>query len=255
MTDTTRWQNKKVVIFDLDGTLAESKQPLDSEMAELLEKLLTHHMVAVISGGSFEQFSKQFLSSLSLSAEKLHNLILLPTSGAALYRYENNAWKEIYRHVIAPEDAGHIIQVLEEACAQFGFALKTEFGKTIENRGSQITLSPLGQQAPVEAKKDWDPDQMKRIAVVASIATQIPNFKITIGGMTSIDITENGIDKAYGIQEIGKHLALDIEAMLFVGDALYPGGNDEPAKKTGIDCVSVKDVAETKSLIREITAS
>jgi len=58
------FKDKSLIIFDLDGTLAESKQPMDSEMTELLARLLEKKKVAVISGGSFEQFKKQFLPEL-----------------------------------------------------------------------------------------------------------------------------------------------------------------------------------------------
>ena len=49
---------KKLVIFDLDGTLAESKSPVDAEMAELLRGLLAVAKVAIISGGDWPQFEK-----------------------------------------------------------------------------------------------------------------------------------------------------------------------------------------------------
>ena len=32
---------KKLIIFDLDGTLAKSKSPIDKEMSDLLKELVT----------------------------------------------------------------------------------------------------------------------------------------------------------------------------------------------------------------------
>ena len=71
---------KKLIVFDLDGTLAESKSSLDSEMSGLLHDLLAVVKVAVISGGDWPQFEKQFVSSLPHD-ERLLNLSLLRLSG------------------------------------------------------------------------------------------------------------------------------------------------------------------------------
>ena len=69
---------KKLIVFDLDGTLAESKSSLDAEMSTLLSALLGIVKVAVISGGNWPQFEKQVLSNLP-GDECLKNLSLLPT--------------------------------------------------------------------------------------------------------------------------------------------------------------------------------
>jgi hydroxymethylpyrimidine pyrophosphatase-like HAD family hydrolase len=47
---------KKLIVFDLDGTLAESKSSLDTEMSTLLHNLIRIVKVAVISGGDWPQF-------------------------------------------------------------------------------------------------------------------------------------------------------------------------------------------------------
>ena len=60
----------KLVIFDLDGTLAESKQPITSEMAHLLARLLEHKKVAVISGGALPQFLSQIVAQLPRDAQR-----------------------------------------------------------------------------------------------------------------------------------------------------------------------------------------
>ena len=84
-----------LIIFDLDQTLAESKQPLTRDMAALVADLLARTRVAVASGGAFEQFKKQVVERLPTGAS-VNNLSLLPTSGASLYAYENGDWKQIY---------------------------------------------------------------------------------------------------------------------------------------------------------------
>ena len=68
---------KRLIVFDLDGTLAESKSPLDAEMATLLGQLLAAVPVAIISGGDWPQFATQLLTGLARDAPTA-NLSLLP---------------------------------------------------------------------------------------------------------------------------------------------------------------------------------
>jgi hydroxymethylpyrimidine pyrophosphatase-like HAD family hydrolase len=85
---------KKLIVFDLDGTLAESKSPLDTEMSSLLHDLLGIIKVAVISGGDWEQFEKQLLSNFPHD-ERLKNLSILPTCGTKFFKY-SGGWEKIY---------------------------------------------------------------------------------------------------------------------------------------------------------------
>ena len=243
---------KKLIVFDLDGTLAESKLPLDPEMATLFGQLLDVVQVAIISGGGWPQFEKQALSNLPQTA-RLRNLSLLPTCGTKFYRYDGG-WKELYSEDFLPPQKKKIIDALNEAVETAGFRAEKHWGDLIEDRGSQITFSALGQEAPLAEKKKWDSDFAKRKRIKGILEVMIPEYSIQLGGSTSIDITKPGIDKGYGIKKLHDILGIDIEAMLFVGDALFPGGNDYPAKAAGVDSIEVRDPNETKRVIEAIIA-
>jgi phosphomannomutase len=47
---------------------------------------------------------------------------------------------------------------LQKAIGLSDFKPEMVWGELIEDRGSQITFSAIGQQAPLEEKKRWDPD-------------------------------------------------------------------------------------------------
>jgi phosphomannomutase len=243
---------KKLVVFDLDGTLAESKASIDPEMAQLLGKLLATAKAAVISGGDWPQFEKQVLSHLGNDA-KLENLSILPTCGTKFYKYEN-IWKKDYSEDFTAEQKKKIIDSLNKAIDQSGFKVEKTWGETIEDRGSQITYSALGQKAPLEEKKKWDPDFAKRKKVKVILDPMLADFSVRLGGSTSIDITKPGIDKAYGIRKLRDLLGIAIDDMIFIGDALFPGGNDYPAKEAGVVSIRVRDPEETKRVIEAIIA-
>ncbi len=247
------YANKEVIIFDLDGTLAISKSPIDPDMSNLLGELLEKRKVIIISGGHLKQFDKQVLKHLDFPDEKYQNFFIMPGSGSSMYRFEGRKEQKIYADLLSQEDKGKIYQAFYYALEKVPFNLPDfPYGERIEDRDVEITFSALGQEAPVKEKEGWDPNRKKREILIRFLQEKIPEFEIHMGGMTSVDVTKKGIDKAYGIRKASEELKIPIEKMLFVGDALYKDGNDEPAKKTGIDCIEVKDVDGTKKLIHEI---
>jgi phosphomannomutase len=243
---------KKLIVFDLDGTLAESKSALDPEMSGLLHDLLGIVRVAVISGGDWPQFEKQVVSKLPHD-KRLEKLSLLPTCGTKFYQYSGD-WKKLYEEDFTADERQKIISSLNKAIAVEGFKAEKLWGEQIEDRGSQITFSALGQQAPLEDKDKWDPDYTKRKRMKAILDTFIPEFSVRIGGSTSIDVTKPGIDKAYGIGKLRDLLHVPLKEMIYIGDALFVGGNDYPAEQAGVDCIPVKGPEETKRVIQTIIA-
>ena len=243
---------KRLIVFDLDGTLADSKSPVDREALTLLHELLGIVKVAVISGGDWPQFKKQLLSDLP-SDECLSNLFLLPTCGTKFFLFDG-VWKKLYSEDFLPMEKTRIMKSLEDAVGCSGFKVENPWGETTEDRGSQISFSALGQRAPLEEKAKWDPTFIKRKQIKAALEISIPEFSIRMGGTTSIDITKAGIDKAYGIRKLRDILGIPLQEMMFVGDALFAGGNDYPVAEAGVDSIAVGGPAETKPVIQAIVA-
>jgi phosphomannomutase len=243
---------KQLIVFDLDGTLAPSKSALDDEMAADLHRLLEVVKVAIISGGDFPQFQKQVLAHLP-SGTDLNNLAILPTDGTKFFQY-NGSWNKLYSEDLSDAQKQKIEESLEKAVSETGFQPKESWGERIEDRGTQITYSALGQQAPLTAKQTWDPDFAKRKQIKAVLDPMLPEFNVSLGGATSIDVTPPGIDKAYGIRKLRDILHIPIANMLFIGDAIFPGGNDYPAMQAGADSIRVRDPEETKRVIEAIVA-
>jgi phosphomannomutase len=243
---------KKLIVFDLDGTLAESKSPIDEEMVKILNALIDVVKVAIISGGDWPQFEKQVLSHLT-NKSSFKNLSILPTCGTKFYQYKSG-WKKLYAEDFTSEEKKKIVSSLTNAVEEQGFKPEKTWGEQIEDRGSQITYSALGQEAPLKEKKEWDPGFAKRKKIQAALSKTIPEFSVNLGGTTSVDITKPGIDKAYGIKKLREILNIKKKEMIFIGDAIFPGGNDYPAKAAGVVSVCIKDPNETKRVIQGIIA-
>jgi HAD superfamily hydrolase (TIGR01484 family) len=243
---------KKLVVFDLDGTLAESKSSLNPEMAILLHQLLETVKVAIISGGDWPQFEKQLLTHLPQD-ETLQDLSLLPTCGTKFFAYKG-AWKKIYSEDFTSDEKSTIVLALRQAVEGAGCKPEKTWGEAIEDRGSQITYSALGQLAPLPQKLHWDPHYTKRSKIKSLLDIALPSYSVRMGGATSIDVTRPGIDKAYGIRKLRDVLGIPLAQMIFVGDALFPGGNDYPAEQAGVIAIPVRGPEDTRRVIQAILA-
>jgi len=245
---------KKIIIFDLDGTLAESKSNIDNEMSELLGYLLESKLVAVVSGGSYHQFEDQLLSNLKVEKYLLRRLHLFPTN-ATQYHSHNAKWRLVYWELLPRERVHQIREAFTLVTKDFDILWKGSYGEIIEDRGSQVTFSALGQKAPLSLKRLWDPKGCKRHVIVARLQKLLPDLSISIGGTTSIDVTRKGLDKRYCIVKITKLLGLHIREMLFIGDALFEGGNDFSIKAAGVECITTLGIEQTKEIIGSLVKS
>lgn len=245
---------KKVITFDLDGTLAESKSRVTESMADVLSQLLHKFHVCVISGGKLEQFEKQFLAYLSAEAAQLEQLHLMPTCGTRYHTYDaqSGKWAQVYAEDFTDNQKRKIIDALNKGIDALGFREERLWGDLIEDRGSQITFSALGQEAPVAEKEQWDPDGTKKQQLRGYVVKLLPEFEVRSGGTTSIDVTKLGIDKAHGMRKLMEILGIDKDEILFIGDALHEGGNDYPVKAMGIDSLSVNSWRDTLLAVKAI---
>ncbi len=247
---------KKVIAFDLDETLTETRSPMSDEMSDLLGQLLKRFHVCVISGGSFEQFKIQLLSNLKVSQTDLEKLHLMPTCGTRYYSYnsDKSGWQEVYAEDFSKQEKETIIKALETGIDEAGFRIKNPRGALIEDRGSQVTYSALGQDALPAEKKAWDTTGEKKLKIRDIVAQKIPDFEVRAGGTTSIDVTKQGIDKAYGMKKLIEILMITKEDILFIGDRIFEGGNDYPVKLMGIDTVPVNGFEHTPWVVRGVLA-
>jgi len=229
---------KNNIIFDLDGTLTESRSEITQRMIDALADLcLAGKQIAITSGASLEQMCKQ-IPFLMSDRWPFH---VLPQSGNEYYYEGEKIWENMLSAGETQEIYRHIAQIQDE------YEPLTEFRK--DHRGSQIAYSLLGHDADKKQKKEFDPDGSRRRELLGEYPLKSRNIEVRIGGTTCLDYTKKGRNKGYYVKELARHNGWDLEECVYLGDALFKGGNDESV--LGIcDCIEVESPRETIEMIK-----
>lgn len=241
----------RVLAFDLDNTLACSRQPMSEAMAARIAALSTVVDLAIVTGGRYELVVSQILSMLGDDAD-LSRLHLMPTSGTRYYRWDGAAWVCVYARELSEDDKRLAFDSLRRHAEEQGAWASQVWGARFEDRGSQLTFSALGQQAPLDAKEQWDPDDTRKRRLAAAVAADLPHLLVRPGGYTSIDVSAPGTDKAYAVRELAAMLGTTTDRIVFVGDRMSPGGNDYPAAQAGAIALRVSGPDDTLRLCDEL---
>ena len=211
-----------------------------------------------MSGASMVQFESQLLPALPDTAQ-FENLYLFPTNAAECFVYRGGRWIPKYDKAFNAFEKRRIMQAIKEATEETGLDHIPErrggWGEQAEDREAQITFSALGQKAPIEEKEKWDPKGEKRAPMRAALMRRLPDFEIRTNATTSVDITQKGVNKAYGIRQLVAVTGVSVSEMLYVGDALNEGGNDAIVIETGVRTHEVFGPEETAALIKSILHS
>jgi phosphomannomutase len=243
----------KALAFDLDDTLAASKAAISPETAAMLGDLLSEYDVCVISGGTYSQFVNQVIGRLTDTSHwsRLH---LMPTSGSSHYVWTGRQWTQAYAEVLSADERVKVFAAFEQCARDLGLWEAEVWGERIEDRGSQITFSALGQRAPLDPKRAWDGDGRKRARLRDALQPLFPELEVRSGGSTSVDVTRRGIDKAFGIRRFMEHVGIGADELVFFGDRLDEGGNDHPVTTLGVRCIAVDGPDDTLAKVAVLRA-
>lgn len=248
LNQNENFEEKKVMIADVDDTICESCQQISPKMAKHISKMVKEgYEWAFISGTK----SVDLIKMISSLVKVRHHI--LGTTGTNYVKVEDDKHYNIYNFSFDQKQKKEIIDAFEELCQNYNIRSLTTKEDQIQDRDSQITLSAIGRHAPKELKVLYDPDGRKRLLWVEYLKTILGENKydLKIGGTTSIDITKKGLDKEWGIRKFLEQNNWKPEQALFFGDRIHPGGNDYPATRI-VDCISVKNPQETLQKLKEL---
>jgi len=238
----------KVLVFDLHGTLSESRMPLSDKMASLLGNLLDRNIVPIVSGSTLKQFEKELVSRLN--GHDYHNLWLYPSEGTELYQWMDG-WGKTYGIELSPPDIDRIRVALNSVIKSVGIIPMRSHGENFLVRGGQVTYSVLGFGCPLDIKKRWDGDLSKRKVMRNKLLTIIPEYDVTIGGYTSLNINHKGMGKPYCIKDVCERLGCTMDDIIYVANEFYDGGDDVPVREMGVMCVEVTCPSDTERFIED----
>ena len=174
-------------------------------------------------------------------------------AGQAALKAEN--WEQVYNYPLEPAEITAISQALEQAARELGYWEADQLApgdEIIEDRGSQVTFSALGQRAGTEAKYAWDPDHTKRNQIATRAKELAPAFDYEVAGTTSVNVFRPGTNKEFGMTHMMQELGVSKDDILYFGDMTQPGGNDYPVVQMGIETITVRSHEDTAYALRGI---
>ena len=227
------------LFFDMDKTIAPARQPILPEMFELLASL--PYDIVIVSG--------QDVMKIKWQSNELPAIVLGQNGNHAIGRDGAELWNIPLSESHQAEIMAHI-----EALKPYLYVDLIPEWDPIENRGAQITFSPIGNTAPVEEKMKYDPDRKKREALMQNVPFESEELVVKIGGSTSLDYIHKDRHKGTNVQKLIDYLGWSKDECVYFGDGLYPGGNDEAVIGV-IETVAVLDHLDTYRKLRNMLLS
>lgn len=225
-----------LVLFDVDGTLTEAREPMSVKMLKALRELCKYVEVGFLTGSGLEYIKEQLWPALNDPIIK-HNCHLLPCNGTEYLITSgdqeivfNEISKAVMQEEIGAENTNRLLKLLcslqNEIVSEYDLPLAGNF---IQNRGSMINWCPIGRSADRLQRgifRDLDKEQYIRSKYIDKLTAGLEEVSVDVtvklGGDTSFDIYPNGWDKTYAL----RHFEGDEWVFWFVGDRCYPQGND-----------------------------
>ncbi len=226
----------KHFFFDMDKTIAPSRQPILPEMFDLLTNAGVD--IVIVSGQTAEKIAWQ--------SNNLHAYYLGQNGNHAF----DPDGVELWHTPLEPHHRDEILDHINEVMAILEHEVNHDWNP-IEDRGAQITFSPIGNTAPVDVKSTYDPDRKKREHFLKTIPFASKDLLVCIGGSTSLDYIHKDRHKGTNVAKLIEFACWNKDECVYYGDGLYPGGNDEFVIGV-IDTVLVKDHLDTYRKLVEI---
>ena len=202
----------KKFIFDVDGTLTDSRQQIDLSFEAFMIKFCCRYDVYLVTGSDREKTVEQVGLDICYRSKRVYNC-----SGSDVYEKDNNVFKSDWK------PSRKLINFLSDELDFSTFPHKT--GNHIEHRPGGINFSILGRgEDSMKYRKEyekWDINTIERILMSDRIKSEFPDLNIQIGGQTGLDISDS--DKSQILRDFNSE-----DELVFFGDMMKEGQNDYP---------------------------
>lgn len=235
---------KTALALDIDNTLTPPRQPIEKEMTDILKRLRVPFYVA--AGSHLSLLRKQFFEPFYNFGFREH-FDAFVSNGAIHYHCDYSDKMKIdlvsefkIRDHLGENDYNYLLKRLTETLEMAEFQLPPSLNVVdgrIVDRVSMINLCPIGRKHQEDSDARLNRESFvafdratgyreKMIRHLNQMLSHLINNRqlhITLGGQTSFDIGIVGEDKTKPVRTL---LAEGFERVIFIGDALFEGGND-----------------------------
>ena len=231
----------KKFIFDVDGTLTDSRQQIDLSFEVYMIKFCCKYDVYLVTGSDRAKTVEQVGLDIYNRSKRVYNC-----SGADVYERDNNVYKSDWK------PSRRLINFLSDELDYSMFPHKT--GNHIEHRPGGVNFSILGRGVDsMKYRKEyvkWDINTTERILMSDRIKSEFPDLNIQIGGQTGLDISDS--DKSQILRDFNSE-----DELVFFGDMMKEGQNDYPlavaVDKRGGTNYTVGNWQETYKKLKDLT--
>lgn len=232
---------KKLLCFDVDGTLTEKRTKIDEKNRAFLTELAKKYTLLIVSSGNCARIYQQldYFPVTILGNFGLQQSEMIDGKLVIVKQNRVNINKETF------------LSRIDYLRKKYGY---TEYyGDSVEFHPSGMaTFGLLGTQASIEEKLAFDPDRSKRMVMYAEVKTLFPEYDVYVGGSTSFDFGDKRYNKYTAIKQYALENGYAIEEILYVGDESHEGGGDYPVFVSNIDTIKIEDyryIKETLSFL------
>ncbi len=225
---------KKLLCFDLDGTLTQHRSALESENRELLDRLGKKYKLLMVGAGNCPRIYEQM---------GRYPIDILGNYGMQESIVRNGRF-EIVRTTKTEPDRDYFLRTCGFLREKYGY---TEYrGEPVEfHETGMVTFPLLGTKAAIEDKLVFDPDKSKRRKMYPEVLSLFPDHSVYIGGTSSFDFAEKRYNKYDAIMTYAEERGYAKGGILYVGDDFGDGGGDSHVRLFGLDYVDVVDYRKT----------
>ncbi|KAG1869534.1 eukaryotic phosphomannomutase [Suillus subluteus] len=246
---------KKLVLFDVDGTLSPARQRASPEIIQLLRELRKQVAIGFVGGSDLVKISEQLsVGDINVLEEFDFGFA---ENGLTAYRLGKPLESQSFIKTVGEKDYQELVNFILHYIADMNVPIKR--GTFVEFRNGMINVSPIGRNATVQERNDFEAYDKVEHHVRADFVEILRekfgrlNLTFSIGGQISFDVFPHGWDKTYCLRHVEKD---HFEEIHFFGDKTSKGGNDyEIFSDSRTVGHTVKSPADTMRICTELFLS
>ncbi|KAK2465078.1 hypothetical protein APHAL10511_002886 [Amanita phalloides] len=215
---------KKLLLFDVDGTLSLARQPATQEMIYILRALRKKFAIGFLGGSDMVKITEQLSVEGSDAIQDFD--YAFAENGLTAYKFGKPLQSQSFIKFVGEDRYKVLVNFILQYLAGMDIPIKR--GTFIEFRNGMINVSPIGRNATIQERLDfqaYDKQHGVRASFVKVLQEKFADYGLTfaIGGQISFDVFPNGWDKTYALRHVENE---GFEEIHFFGDKTYEGGND-----------------------------